>query len=118
MISMNNVQLLGKVTINPRVRTLANGTRIAEMGIGVPENRKKENGEWDSRMHFVDIVLWGDQAELAEKRFQKGDGALIQGMLQFDQWETKEGQKRNKLKVKAQRIQVVPLPEHKSTGDS
>ncbi len=114
MISMNNVQLLGKVTLPPRVRTLASGTKIAEIGLGVPESRKKENGEWESRMHFVDVVLWNEQAEMAEKRLQKGDGALVQGMLQFEQWETKDGEKRNKLKVKGLRLQKVPLP---ATGE-
>lgn len=110
MISMNNVQILGKVTLDPRIRTLKNGNKVAELGLGVPESRKKENGEWESKMHFVDVVLWNDQAEIAEKRFHKGDGALVQGMLQFDQWETKEGEKRNKLKVKGLRLQKVPLP--------
>jgi single-strand DNA-binding protein len=110
MISMNSVQLIGKITLEPRVRRLKSGTTVAEIGMGIPENFKKKNGDWESRMHFVDIQVWDQQAEYVEKHLRKGDGLLVQGSLQFEQWEGKDGQKRNKIKVKAQRIQAVPLP--------
>ena len=111
MISMNNVQLLGKITIAPKVRSLKSGAKVAELGLGIPESFKKQNGDWDSRMHYVDVVRWDRQADYAEEHLHKGDGLLVQGSLQFDQWETKEGGKRSKVKVRAQRIQAVPLPE-------
>lgn len=111
MISMNNVQLLGKITLPPKVRTLKSGMRVAELGLGIPESFKKQNGDWETRMHFVDVVLWDRQADFAEKNLHKGGGLLVQGSLQFDQWETKEGGKRNKVKVKAQRVQPVTLPD-------
>ena len=93
MISMNNVQLLGKITLPPRVRSLKNGTKVAEIGLGIPESFKKSDGEWGSRMHFVDVVLWDRQAEYAENHLGKGDGLLVQGALQYDSW---EGKKRRK----------------------
>lgn len=111
MISMNNVQLIGKVTIAPRIRKLKNGSEVAELGMGVPESYKNEKGEWNSRMHFVDVVLWDEQARFANEKLQKGDGVLIQGSLQFDQWEAKDGGKRSKLRVKSYRVQTVMLPE-------
>jgi len=110
MPTMNNVQLLGKVTIAPKQRQLKNGSRVAELGMGIPESYKNEKGEWTSRMHFVDVVLWDQQAVYAGDNLRKGDGALIQGTLQFDQWENKEGEKRSKLRVKGLRIQSIQLP--------
>lgn len=111
MISMNNVQILGKVTMAPRIRKLKTGTEVAELGLGLLENYKSAKGEWESRMHFVDVVLWDDQARFVGEKVQKGDGLLVQGSLQFDQWEGKDGGKRSKLRVKGQRVQRVPLPE-------
>jgi len=108
MVSMNNVQVLGKVTLEPRVKTLKNGSKVAEVGLGIPENRQKDNGEWEGQMHFVDIVLWNDLATYAEKQLKKGDSALVQGMLQFERWESKEGGKRSKLKVRGLRVQMIP----------
>jgi len=112
MISMNSVQILGKVTLAPRIRTLKNsGSKVGEFGLGIPENFRKENGEWDTRMHFVDVVVWGELADSLESKLSKGDGALVQGALQFDQWQNKEGEKRSKLRVKAFRVNQVPLPQ-------
>lgn len=109
MINMNSVQLLGKITLEPKNRKLKSGTQLTELGIGIPESHKKANGEWETRMQFVDIVLWEQQAAWAEKNLKKGDGVLVQGSLQYDQWE-QDGKKRNKLRVKGQRVQKVELP--------
>lgn len=117
MINLNSVQLLGKVTLEPKVRTLQSGSKVAEIGLGIPENYRTKDGEWSSRMHFVDVVLWNEQAELAEKRLKKGEGLLVQGSLQYESWETKDGGKRSKVKVRAQRIQTVPLPEQTASDE-
>lgn len=111
MVSMNNVQILGRVTLEPRVKTLKSGAKVAEVGFGIPENRQNEKGEWESQMHFVDVVLWNDQATFAESRLKKGDSALVQGMLQYENWKTKDGGKRSKLRVKGLRIQAIAEPE-------
>jgi single-strand DNA-binding protein len=117
MISMNNVQILGKVTIPPRIRTVKkSGVKVGEMSVGLPENFRKENGEWANRMHFVEVVLWEDLAEYAETKLGKGDGVLVQGALQFEQWEAKDGGKRSKLKVKALRVQYVPQPVYQENA--
>ncbi|MCC5848873.1 MAG: single-stranded DNA-binding protein [Verrucomicrobia bacterium] len=108
---MNNVQLLGKITLEPKIKEVKKGTKLAEIGIGISESYRKESGEWENRMHFVDVVVWGKQAELVEKSFKKGDGILVEGSLQFDSWE-KDGQRRSRLRVKGQRIQPVQLPQY------
>lgn len=114
MPNLNTVQILGKVTWDPRIRELKSGDKVAEIGVGIPENFKNPKGEWSNRMHFVDVVVWNDQADYAEKVLKKGGGVLIQGSLQFEQWEGKDGTKRSKLRVKGNRIQPVLLPEPKA----
>ncbi len=110
MITMNSVQLVGKVTLPPRVRTLKSGTKLADVGLGVAENVKKQDGSWDRKMHFVDLILWDQLAEMAGSHIKKGDGLLVQGSLHYESWEDKEGKKRNKIRVKAQRVQRIDLP--------
>ncbi len=112
MINMNSVHLIGKITLDPKIRELKSGTKLAEIGIGIPESFRKENGEWETRMQFVDVVVWEKQAEQIEKSFKKGDGILVEGSLQFDSWE-KDGQRRSRLRVRGQRIQPVQLPQYK-----
>ncbi len=114
MPNLNTVQLLGKVTWEPKLRELKNGNKVTELGLGISDNFKNEKGEWSNRMHFVDVVLWNEQADFAVDHFHKGDGVLVQGSLQFDQWESKDGGKRSKLRVKGQRVQAVLLPKPKA----
>lgn len=110
MNSLNTVQLVGKVTLPPKIRSLKNGSKVAEIGMGISESFKNDKDEWSSRLHFVDIVLWDKQATYAEQKLSKGDGLIVQGSLQFDQWEAKDGSKRSKLLVRGHRVQVIAFP--------
>jgi single-strand DNA-binding protein len=66
----------------------------------VNDRRKNPQGEWVDEVTFVDVTLWGRQAEVASEYLNKGSRVLIEGRLQLDQWDDKDtGQKRSKLKV-------------------
>jgi single-strand DNA-binding protein len=56
---------------------------------------------------YVDIVVWGRQAEASAEYLQKGSPALIEGRLQLDQWVNQSGEKRSKLRVRADRVQFL-----------
>ncbi|WFB35069.1 single-stranded DNA-binding protein [Kiritimatiellota bacterium B12222] len=114
MNRMNHVQLVGKVTFAPQLRTLKNGSKVANVGIGIPESYKNDKGEWSGKMHFVDVVCWNEQAQYIEQNISKGDGVLVLGALQYEQWEGKEGSKHSKLKVKGQKIVQIPLTDSRS----
>lgn len=109
MTSMNQVQLIGKITLEPKFKTFQSGAKLAELGIGIPESRKKENGDWESTMHFVDVVLWSDQAEYAQAHLKRGDGVMVLGSLQYESWE-KEGKKQSKVRVKGKKVQYIEIP--------
>jgi single-strand DNA-binding protein len=68
---------------------------------------------------FVDIVVWGRQAETSAEYLRKGSPVLIEGRLQLDQWQSKEGEKRSKLRVRADRVQFLGAPRRgAATGDA
>ena len=56
---------------------------------------------------FVDVVVWGRQAETCSQYLSKGSQVFVEGKLQLDQWENKEGEKRSKIKVRADRVQFM-----------
>ena len=59
-------------------------------------------------MTFVDVTLWGRQAEVAGEYLSKGRQVLVEGRLQLDSWEDKEsGQKRSKLRVVCENMTMV-----------
>lgn len=109
MASFNKVILLGNLTRDPQVRYTPGGTAVAEVGLAV--NRTwfdKQSNQKKEETTFVDVTLWGRQAEVAGEYLSKGRSVLIEGRLQLDQWEDKNtGDKRSKLRVVAEEMKMV-----------
>src|SRR6476619_7232319 len=106
MASFNRVILLGNLTRDVEVRYLQSGTAVADIGMAVNDRRKGQNGEWVDETTFVDVTLWGRTAEVAGEYLSKGTPLLVEGRLKYDTWE-KDGQKRSKLSVVCERMQMV-----------
>ena len=112
MANVNMVLLAGNLTRDPEMRYTPSGLAIANLGLAI--NRKfkdPKTNEMREEVTFVDIDLFGRQAETASQYLAKGRGVFIEGRLKFDQWDDKQtGQKRSKLKVVAVRWQFVGAP--------
>lgn len=74
------------------------------------ESFKNKSGETVERTCFVDVVVWSRQAETAAEYLHKGSPVFVEGRLQLDQWENQNGEKRSKLRVRADRIQFLGSP--------
>lgn len=116
MADMNRVFLVGRLTRNPEVRYTSGGQAVTDLGLAVGRTYLTKTGEKKEEVCFLDIVVWGRQAETAGEYLTKGSPILVEGRLQMDSWETKEGEKRNRLKVLANRIQFLGKPKGSSTG--
>ena len=110
MSSMNRVQLLGNLTRDPQARRLSAGQTVGDLSLAVSESYRGKDGEQKESTCFVDVVVWNKQAEVCETYLNKGSSVLIEGRLQFEEWTDKEGQKRNKLRVKADRLHFMSRP--------
>ena len=105
MASYNRVVLMGNLTRDPELRYIPSGTAVSEIGLAV-NDRVKRNDQWVEEATFVDVTLWGRTAEVANEYLSKGSPVLIEGRLKLDTWE-KEGQKRSKLRVVADKMQML-----------
>jgi single-strand DNA-binding protein len=105
MASFNRVVLVGNLTRDPELRYIPSGTAVSEIGLAV-NVRVKKNDQWVDETTFVDITLWGRTAEVANEYLSKGSSVLIEGRLKFDTWE-KDGQKRSKLRVIGEKMQML-----------
>src|ERR1700685_1721033 len=119
MASFNRVILLGNLTRDPQVRYTPGGTAVSEIGLAV--NRTWFDQKTNSRREevtFVDVTLWGRQAEVAGEYLAKGRQVLIEGRLQLDTWEDKEsGQKRSKLRVVCENMTMLGSRSDAGRGD-
>ena len=107
MASLNKVFLIGNLTRPPELRYTPNGTPVANFGLAV--NRKyRQAEELKEEVCFVDIVVFGKQAEHCGQYLSKGNGVIVDGRLQQRRWETDDGQKRSKHEVVAQTVTFLP----------
>ncbi len=109
MANVNKVILIGNVTRKPEIKYTPKGTAVTELGLAV--NRfipASEGGEKREEATFIDVTLWGRQAEVACEYLDKGRQAYIEGRLQLDSWDDKEtGKKRSKLRVVGENLQLL-----------
>jgi single-strand DNA-binding protein len=106
MASYNRVVLMGNLTRDVELKYIQSGKAVTDVGLAVNDRRKTQSGEWVEETTFVDVTLWGRTAEVAGEYLSKGSSVLIEGRLKLDTWET-DGQKRSKLRVVADRMQMI-----------
>ena len=104
---LNKVFLMGNLTREPELRYTPGGAAVCEFGIAI--NRTfTSNNQTREEVCFVDIVVWGKSGELCQRYLNKGSQALIEGRLQYDQWEDKNtGKRSSRLRVIAENVQFV-----------
>lgn len=108
MASLNKVMLIGNVTRDPEVKYTPKGSAVTDIGIAINRYYTTESGEKREETTFVDVTLWGRQAEVAGEYAKKGRPIFIEGRLQLDSWEDKQtGQKRSRLRVVGENIQLL-----------
>ncbi len=111
----NKVIMLGNLTKDPELRFTPQGTAVANMRIAV-NSRVKANDEFRDETLFIDVVVFGRQAETAAQYLNKGSGVLVEGRLRERRWEY-EGQQRSKMEIIANNIRFLPKrAETQDTG--
>jgi single-strand DNA-binding protein len=108
MASFNKVMLLGNLTRDPEVKYTPKGSAVADIGLAVNRTYTTDGGEKREETTFVDVTMWGRQAEIAGEYLKKGRPLFVEGRLQLDTWDDKQtGQKRSKMRVVCENFQML-----------
>lgn len=107
MTGFNKVILIGNLTKNPELRYTPSGTPVTSFGLAV-NRRFKQASDLKEEVCYIDIVVFGKQAEHCGQYLSKGSGVIVDGRLQQRRWETEDGQKRSKHEVVANSITFLP----------
>lgn len=128
MVSLNKVFLMGNLTRDPELRYSGGGgggsgggggggSAICKFGLAVNRQWRDQGGQPQEEVTFVDLTVFGRQAETCNEYLRKGRPVFVEGRLQFSQWEDREsGQKRSKLEVVAERVQFLGGPQRDGEG--
>lgn len=105
---VNKVILVGNVGIDPEVRSLENGTKVARVRLATTErifdrqaNETKEHTEWHT------ITLWRGLADIVDRYVHKGSQIYIEGRLRTREWTDKDGNKRYTTEVLADSMNLL-----------
>jgi single-strand DNA-binding protein len=97
MANVNKVILIGRLTRDPETRTFASGGKVVNFGFAVTNRRKnQQSGQWEDYPMFIDCKAFnrgefGKTADLIEQYLSKGKQVFLEGKLDFEQWEDKNG---------------------------
>ncbi|MBX7205905.1 MAG: single-stranded DNA-binding protein [Bacteroidia bacterium] len=90
----NSVRLIGNLGMDPEVKDLNGGKKLAKFSVATKESYKDEHGERITETQWHNLIVWGKQAEIASKYLKKGSEVVIEGKLTSRSYTDKEGIKR------------------------
>jgi single-strand DNA-binding protein len=104
-MSINRVVLTGNLTRDAELKQTAGGA-LVKMRIAV-NDRRKVGDQWTDVANFIDVNMFGTRAESVSRFLTKGKQVGIDGRIRMDEWTTEDGQKRSKLEVYADNIELL-----------
>ena len=110
---MNNISLIGRLTKDVELRTTEDGKQICNLRVAIDDTYSKED-----RCDFVNVTVFGMQAENCNRYLRRGYLVGITGRLRSDQYTDSEGIMRYPVKIIAERVQFVQWPDRSETQES
>jgi len=105
--NINRVIVTGNLTKDPELRSLQSGTSVCKLRIAVNSRRKNQNGEWVDKPNYFDVTVWGAQGENCSTYLSKGRPVAIDGRLEWREWDTQDGAKRQAVEIIADSVQFL-----------
>ncbi|MES2088035.1 MAG: single-stranded DNA-binding protein [Patescibacteria group bacterium] len=109
---LNKAIIIGNLTRDPEIKSLPSGIQVCSFSVATNRVWKDKNGAKQESVDFHNIVVFGRQAETAGQYLKKGQSVLVEGRIQTRSWDDKDGQKKYRTEIVADRVQFGP----KGTG--
>jgi single-strand DNA-binding protein len=105
--NINVVVVTGNLTRDPELRSTPGGTSVCKLRVAVNSRRRDQGGEWVDKPNYFDVTVWGAQGENCANYLSKGRPVAIDGRLDWREWESKEGGKRQSVEIIANSVQFL-----------
>lgn len=117
MASYNRVVLIGNLTRDPEHRQLPSGQAVCRLSIATNRQFKnRQTGNMVQEVCYIDIDVWGAQAESCRQFLQKGRSVLVEGRLKLDSWQDQAGAQRSKHSIVADRVVFLQAGKDADAG--
>ena len=106
--NINRVVLTGNLTRDPELRSLPSGMSVCSLRVACNTRRKNNaTGDWEDKPNYFDVTVWGAQGENCARFLTKGRPVAIDGRLEWREWDTQDGQKRQAIDIIADSVQFL-----------
>jgi single-strand DNA-binding protein len=105
--NINRVIITGNLTRDPELRSTPGGTAVCSLRVAVNSRRKDESGQWVDKPNYFDVTVWGTQGENCAQYLAKGRPVAVDGRLNWREYETQEGAKRQSVDIIADSVQFL-----------
>lgn len=116
-MNINHLVISGNLTRDPELRTVGADKSVCHFTVASSSRYKGQDGEQREEVTFLECDAWGRQGEIAAQYLQKGFATIVEGALRQDNWTDKDGQKRSKLKLRVERVHLLPRRDQQGGGD-
>ena len=111
-MSINIAAISGNLTRDPELRTTGAGSSVLKFSVAVNERRRnQQTDEWEDCPNFIDCVVFGNRAEPLSRILTKGMKVAVHGKLRWSSWETDDGQRRSKVELAANEVDIMAKRE-------
>jgi single-strand DNA-binding protein len=107
-VNINRVVITGNLTADPELRTLQSGTSVCKLRVACNTRRKDSaSDKWVDKPNYFDVTVWGSLGETVAKYTAKGRPVAIDGRLEWREWDTDNGAKRQAIEIIADSVQFL-----------
>lgn len=106
-MNVNRVVLTGNLTADPDLRQLQSGTTLCRLRVASNTRRRQSDGTWGEKPNYFDVVVWGAQADAAQRFLSKGSSVAVDGRLEWREWTAESGEKRQAVEIVAENLEFL-----------
>lgn len=117
MSNINHVVITGNLVRESELRATAGGSSVLGFTVAVNDRVKNnQTGQWEDRANYIDCTMFGTRADALSRLLHKGSKVAVEGKLHWSSWETKDGQKRSKVEVWPDNVELL-TPKQQQAKD-
>lgn len=114
---INRVVVVGRLTREPEVRALPSGSSVCSLRLACNSSRREPDGTYSERPNYFDVSVFGATAENVAQYMHRGSRVGIDGRLEWREWESSDGSKRQAVSIVADTVQFLEGPGESAEGD-
>ncbi|HTA15724.1 MAG TPA: single-stranded DNA-binding protein, partial [Solirubrobacteraceae bacterium] len=98
---------VGRLTSDPELRALPSGSTVCSLRLACNATRKNADGEYTEKPNFFTVSVFGSSGESVNRYMSRGRRVAVDGRLDWREWETSDGVKRQAVDIVAESVQFL-----------